>query len=672
MASSFEHGERGKSSAYRRMFSKPRSPIPPHPHTPFRFLSALLFTFSVVASPLSALAQSAESAATITAVDTSAFPDMSAYLAVNDAAGNHIPGLPASAFALTENQSPISNLSVSETEVGTQGVIVLDASTAFKARDLNAVTRLDYVKQALTQNTAWMKDGVDDMTVLAPEAVLITHSSVFSDVAQALTSYTTDYAGAANAVPFANHALDLASDTAPRPGMWRYVVFISNGFARSGAEAAVTDLAARANAGRIPIYTVYVGPSGSENTVEAQSLRILAELTGGALFVLDTPESLTPLFQRLADQRTQYLLSYRSALAATGQHTLVASIRLPDGTTLTSGASAFPLRIEPPVIAIREVPATIERIAPQPGADPQTLDPTTYAVPITVDFPDGHPRALAEAQLLVDGQIADTRQAAPIDTLGWPLTNYSESGPHTLQVRATDELGLTAESAVMTVTVAVVMPSGTIAPKASASVPDWAAGLGGLALVVGIVAVVWLWRSRRSRAATASPRAALPKTQPLIPRPRTPNANPRPAPRLALPSLHLPARRAAQPQPLGKAYLEVIEPGGGGASRADIELLGEAVRLGREPSLVQIVFPDRSVSRRHARITETAPGVFQIFDEGSTSGTWVNFTQIPAETGWELKPGDVINLGRVQLRFKRRDTPASTPPGEGQAKPPPA
>jgi len=164
-----------------------------------------------------------------------------------------------------------------------------------------------------------------------------------------------------------------------------------------------------------------------------------------------------------------------------------------------------------------------------------------------------------------------------------------------------------------------------------------------------------LWFVRRRRAASApAPTADLRKTQPL-----TPLSKGRATPRLPLPQLHLPARRAAQPKQTGKAYLEVVEPGGGG-SRADIELFGETVRLGREPSLAQIVFPDRSVSRLHARIAETSPGVFQIFDEGSTSGTWVNLTQIPVATGCELKSGDLINLGRVQLRFKRRDGP--TPP----------
>ncbi len=641
------------------MFSKPRTPIPPHPHTLCYLVCGLLIAFSAVAPPLPVLAQSAGSgsAATITAVDTGAFPDINVYLAVSDAAGNHLPGLPASAFALTEDTAALAGLKVTEQEVGTQGVIVLDTSAAFKARDANAVTRLDFIKQALTENTSWMKDGVDDVTVLAPEGVLAAHSHAAGEVAGALTSYTTGFAGIANHIPFANQALDFAADATPRPGMRRYVVVFSNGFSGAEDETALADLVARATTSRIPIHTVFVGPAGDENTVSAQRLKRLAELTGGAFVVFDQPASLDPLFQRLADQRTQYLLSYRSTLAATGQHSLLARVTLPGGAALTSEVSAFPLRVEPPTLALQNVPATIQRLASQPGADPQTVEPTVYAVQFKVDFPDGHVRALSEVQLLVDGEVADTQRLAPIETLNWPLARYAESGAHTLQLRATDELGLAAESEMLTVAVTVEIPPLTAAQRA-AGMPVWAVGLAGGLLAMGLAAG-GLWLVRRRRAAAPVQAADHRTTQPV-----TPISKGRAAPRLSLPQLHLPARRAAQPQQMGKAYLEVVEPGGGG-SRDAIELLGGTVKLGREASRADIVFPDRSVSRLHARIAETSPGVFQIFDERSTSGTWVNLTPIPLETGCELKPGDLINLGRVQLRFKRRDGSAAPPAAPG-------
>src|SRR5574341_71167 len=499
----FERAEKGNARPIRRMFSKPRPPIPPHPHTLCHFLCGLLIAFSAVAPSLPVLAQSAGGAATITAVDTGAFPDINVYLAVSDAAGNHLPGLPASAFALTEDTAALAGLKVTEQEVGTQGVIVLDTSAAFKARDANAVTRLDFIQQALTENTSWMKDGVDDVTVLAPEGVLAAHSHAAGEGAGALTSYTTGFAGIANHIPFANQALDFAADATPRPGMRRYVMVFSNGFSGAEDETALADLVARATTSRIPIHTVFVGPAGDENTVSAQRLKRLAELTGGAFVVFDQPASLDPLFQRLADQRTQYLLSYRSTLAVTGQHSLFARVTLPGGAALTSEVSAFPLRVEPPTLALQKVPATVQRLGSQPGADPQTVEPTAYAVQFKVDFPDGHVRTLTEVQLIVDGQVADTQRLAPIETLNWPLAGYAESGAHTLQLHATDELGLAAESEVLTVTVTVEIPPQTAAQRA-AGVPVWAVGLAGGLLAMGLAAGgVWLVRRRRAAAAQA-------------------------------------------------------------------------------------------------------------------------------------------------------------------------
>jgi hypothetical protein len=137
----------------------------------------------------------------------------------------------------------------------------------------------------------------------------------------------------------------------------------------------------------------------------------------------------------------------------------------------------------------------------------------------------------------------------------------------------------------------------------------------------------------------------LPKTAPLV----RPPAKPRPRLRITRP------RGASADAPHGLAYFEVVESGGGGAARADIEVLEPTQHLGRDAALAEIVFPDRSVSRRHARLEVSPQGIFRIYDEGSTSGTWVNFTLVSASEGWELKHGDLVNLGRVQLRFKRRD-----------------
>ena len=67
-----------------------------------------------------------------------------------------------------------------------------------------------------------------------------------------------------------------------------------------------------------------------------------------------------------------------------------------------------------------------------------------------------------------------------------------------------------------------------------------------------------------------------------------------------------------------------------------------------------MVFPDRSVAPLHARV-EVEGENFRLFDEGAVAGTWVNFEPLTNPEGYLLQHGDLINLGHVQLWFKRRD-----------------
>ncbi|MGH2521467.1 MAG: hypothetical protein ACRDH2_03090, partial [Anaerolineales bacterium] len=547
-----------------------------------------LFCLLLLAAPVApARAQAGDGGVTVTAVDTSGFPEIRVYLSVNNVEGERLPGLSAGPFELSEDGSPVSELTVIEQEVGVQAVFVLDTSAAFKVRDANGVNRLDHIRQALADFAqAQMQDELDDVTVLSPEGMLIGHSTRGGEVAAALEAYTTTFAGAADAFPLLNAALDAASDATPRPGMRRYVVFISNGLPPASANGPLTDLAARATTAHIPIYAVYVGPAGSENTSGAQSLNRLAELTGGEHSAFsNNVESFTPLFQHLAGQRTQYRLNYRSAINATGQHTLAARVRLDDGAELVSGESTFPLRVEPPAVSLRDMPVALEHTE---------SEATDYAVPIKVDFLDGHARALTEAELIVDGQSVSI-QSGPGETLAWPLAGYTESGMHTLQVRVTDELGLSAESEPLEVTLTIRPAVPTSQPAAlpqtlpiRSNLPlNVVLALSALVLVGG-VAAGWLWWSQtmRRRARVAAPAhtvfGATAPTAPVLTSqaPTDPLLKP-PAPD---PEKIRPARRIwpAPGHAVGAAYFEVLEPGGGGALRDDIPLYERTLRLGRD------------------------------------------------------------------------------------------
>ncbi|MEN3000331.1 MAG: FHA domain-containing protein [Armatimonadota bacterium] len=71
------------------------------------------------------------------------------------------------------------------------------------------------------------------------------------------------------------------------------------------------------------------------------------------------------------------------------------------------------------------------------------------------------------------------------------------------------------------------------------------------------------------------------------------------------------------------------------------------LRVGREAGN-DLIIPDPTVSRRHARIVQEG-GMPVLYDEGSTNGTFVNEQRIARQP---LKPGDLVRFGNVRFRVE--------------------
>lgn len=79
-----------------------------------------------------------------------------------------------------------------------------------------------------------------------------------------------------------------------------------------------------------------------------------------------------------------------------------------------------------------------------------------------------------------------------------------------------------------------------------------------------------------------------------------------------------------------------------------ISLTTDEAIIGRDDT-ADIVLPETTVSRRHARITASA-GQRMIEDLGSQNGTWVNERRVTAPT--PLADGDRIRLGRALVTYR--------------------
>jgi len=598
----------------------------------------------VLLLPMAALppanAQSTSYSLVITSVDASSFPDITTTLAVSDPKGLRVPALSKTAFTLLENNAPVAVSQITEDEVGVQMAVVLESSNVFSKRDASLTTRLDYVKTSLinfavgpsdaSSSTAYMKDVLDNVSIFAPEGPILQNSSVGGEIRNAVIAYQSEFRFETNLFGLISQAIDAVSGTPPRPGMRKEVVIFTSGIDAT-ADAQTAAIAARANAQGITLHTILVGPAPAATLPLAKNVRALADLTGGTFLYFDQPDTINGLWDTLVSQRVQYRATYRSSLRQSGQHTLQALANVA-GTSLLSSPTDFSVTIKPPSVTLLEIPAEINRASDERGADPNLIEPRSQTLKIKIDFPDGHPRAIKMIQLIVDQTIADEKRNAPFDTLTWDLTGYSDSGKHTIQAYVVDELDLNASSEATNVLVNVTIPPPITTEYAP--VVSGALGIAVIAIAVGALVVAALVVLRRPNVVNNIVRDAGAKvkevTEPFIPTPH----------------------RGAAKNKQGKAYLERIDetvPG----PHPTIELIGDNLRLGRDETLAQIAINDKSVSRLHARITEEAEGLFFIHDEGSTSGTWVNYKQV-SMTGQQLREGDVVNLGRVQLRFSLR------------------
>jgi ABC-type multidrug transport system ATPase subunit len=88
---------------------------------------------------------------------------------------------------------------------------------------------------------------------------------------------------------------------------------------------------------------------------------------------------------------------------------------------------------------------------------------------------------------------------------------------------------------------------------------------------------------------------------------------------------------------------------GDGPGPASVVMLapGKAVRIGRAPDS-DLVVDDLTVSRRHAELRPLADGRYEIVDEGSHNGTFVNGAQITSAPISEL---DIIGIGHSTFRI---------------------
>jgi len=110
--------------------------------------------------------------------------------------------------------------------------------------------------------------------------------------------------------------------------------------------------------------------------------------------------------------------------------------------------------------------------------------------------------------------------------------------------------------------------------------------------------------------------------------------------------LSRPSTTPAALSPYGQ--LVVVSAGQSGVVVGKTFPLGPVNVIGRSP-YCDIVLNDSFLSSEHARL-EQRGGVWILEDLNSTNGTFLNGFEVTAPT--DVNPGDVIRVGRVELRLE--------------------
>jgi hypothetical protein len=408
-------------------------------------------------------------------------------------------------------------------------------------------------------------------------------------------------------------------------GRFQAILLFTDG-ASIGQQLDFPTLLAQAADADIPIYAAILG-----TRADASEIANVEQLTlpSHAFHVhMPQPADMDSIYAVWQAQQQQWQVGYRSLLRQSGQVAVAVGW---NGATATASET---VQLVAPRLSLLPDPV-IRRVGEAADAPLAALRPNSMVLPLGVEWSGGAARTLTEAQLFVNGQPAATAEIAADGAVQfvWDLQGVS-AGQYQLVAVATDELGVQATSEPLLVEVVLERPlslspqtteAGPVEPTVplpGVSVGQVLLGLGGVALLGLLLFFLRWWGLWRGTELVAEP-VALTVMKVGV------------AEETAVGQLRPTLVCTDAAMPLGA-----------------VTLLADNITFGRDPQSAQIVLPDRSVSRLHARI-RLSGGAYWLYDEGSASGTLRNFERVGLAPQL-LADGDVVQLGRVTVRFLLR------------------
>jgi len=617
-----------------------------------RISGIIMLTLCWSLLPLSAFAQN-DANIFLHPPDLQAFPLIQAFLDIHNAEGEFIHGITEDDVSIIEDGKPLPISKIEEIRPGVQLVVAINPGPSFGVRNSQAISRYDFIKESLrTWSMGRQGSSIDDMTLLITDGPAISHTSKPDDWLETLNSEQIDSRAAVPNLDTLFRGISLALDPTPRPGMSRAVLYITPP-PEGNFDPAMENLSAQINNQDVPVFIWLVTSPGSYASKPVEQLQNLSEQTGGKFFIFTGEESLPDPEEYFQHLRDIYQIDFQSEINQGGIHEMSAQIQL-GSQKFPSNIQTFEIDIQPPLPAFVSPPLQIHRKldAVENGAIAENsaidyLSPDEETLQIVIDFPDGRLRSLVKSSLYVDGQVVTENQQPPFERFTWNLNPYQQDGIYNLQVQVEDIYGLTGASIEIPVQISIEQTLSNPLFSLQEKMPVLIAIL---VLLAGALFFLFLVFAGRLRPAAL--RAAMNR--------RAPNFEVKPyfidselsSNRLSgwVNRIQWTQRQGA---PKADAFLNPISTEDDQTDIPPIPITSDDIQIGSDPLKADLVLDDPCIETLHARLSRRVDGTYRLADEGSTAGSWINYTPVTQE-GAILQHGDLIHIGRLGFRFTLR------------------
>lgn len=597
----------------------------------------------------------------ISSTNAESAPTIELGLLAIDGAGNPLD-LNTQTITILHNGQPIppENIQLAGTkDVGTFILLVLDVPPGVQG-ELPAI-------QAVVESLAAepnMREGVDYVAAYRVDEVaaspLLEPANFHNSVRNLFASPLAPTQGPTALLDSLLGLLNNMESLKPNPGMAAAIVLVSDGTDTVSTQAQPADIPIRAAELGIPIHTIWLDNSNIQNKEVGQTyLTQLAQGTGGVTTIVDNTEAIQTIWNSVAAFRTHTIVQYTVPGITGGTFPVVVGLQGSPGVQATTS-----------VTVAAAAPSVVIDLPPES----RTLTLIDLNSPVELSFAtdvswiDGVERSVTRAQLIVNGIVVQELDPTALDRFTVAITNFT-FGTNRVQISVTDSEGNRATSPELVLTInqgaEEVIPEAVQPPSGLAQTWEGLASV--RVYLIGCVAIILLFITFAVLAILLRKfpilrLLRLDSTLRKIPWLRPYIADMQYAQSAGRQVQHYGGKlqrytpevrgrtgkdeAAVRPQP----FLEVVESVSRVNKRIDFDK--PEMKLGRSPKQADFAFEDDvTMSRLHCTIVQEG-GDYRIYDDQSTSGSFVNEQRVP-EYGLQLVDGDEVRLGAVKLRFRQ-------------------